>query len=86
MRRTFVFVAVFALAAPAVAFAARSTSQLAVSKLGVGKQVINQPAPVVKVNGLISNSVARARLNRQQEIDRILETLRNLHRRKPVSP
>jgi hypothetical protein len=86
MRRKIVFVAVFALLAPTATFAGQSSSQLAASRLAASRQVINKPAPVVKINNLITNSVAHARLNRQQEIDRIREILRNLHRPRPVSP
>jgi hypothetical protein len=86
MRRKIVFVAIFALFAPGAASAAQSSAQLAASRIAASRQVINKPAPVVKINNIIANSVARARLNRQQEIDRILEILRNLHRPRPVSP
>jgi hypothetical protein len=73
MRRKTVLVALFAVL----------TSQSAFAQ---SKHVLNKPSPVIAIHNIVGNRLAQLQTLRQQEIDRIREILRNLHRPRPVSP
>lgn len=84
MRRKIILTAVFAILTTTGAFA-QSSSQLTSANIAA-RQVLNRPSPVIAIHNIISNNLARVQAQRQQEIDRIREILRNLHRPRPVSP
>jgi hypothetical protein len=65
---------------------AQSSSQLSSANIAASKQFLNKPSPVIAIHNINGNNLARIRSQRQQEIDRIREILRNLHRPRPVSP
>jgi hypothetical protein len=73
MRRKIILVALFAVLTSTSAFAQ-------------SKHVLNKPSPIIAIHNIIGNKLANLQSSRQQEIDRIREILRNLHRPRPVSP
>ena len=85
MRRKIVLTALFAILTTTGAFA-QSSSRLTSANIAASKQLLNKRSPIISIHNIISNNIARIQAQRQQEIDRIREILRNLHRPRPVSP
>lgn len=85
MRRKIVLTALFAILTTTGAFA-QSSSRLTSTNIAASKQLLNKRSPIIAIHNIISNNIARIQAQRQQEIDRIREILRNLHRPRPVSP
>jgi hypothetical protein len=85
MRRKIVLTALFAILTTTGAFA-QSSSRLTSANIVASKQLLNKRSPIISIHNIISNNIARIQAQRQQEIDRIREILRNLHRPRPVSP
>jgi Skp family chaperone for outer membrane proteins len=85
MNRKLVLMAFFAILTSTEAFS-QSSPKLTGANISSGKHVLNQSLNTITIHNAVSNNAARIRAQRQQEIDRIREILRNLHRPRPVSP
>ena len=85
MCRKIIFTVLFTGLAVTGAFA-QSSSQLNSANIAASRQILNKSPQTIAIQNIISSNLARIQAERQQEIDRIREILRNLHRPRPVSP